>query len=145
VNGEVKGLNEFFGKHPPVAPVFWAFRLMVGTGILMLLISWGGAIWLRLKGMTKPLSLALIVMTFSGWLATVSGWYVTEVGRQPWLVTGVLKTADAASNVPAPMIGMSLSMYLIVYVVLMIAFMSTIFYMARKAINPDYIVKGGIA
>jgi cytochrome d ubiquinol oxidase subunit I len=145
VNGEVKGLNEFFGNHPPVAPVFWAFRLMVGTGILMLLISWGGAIWLRLKGMTKPLSLALIVMTFSGWLATVSGWYVTEVGRQPWLVTGVLKTADAASNVPAPMIGMSLSMYLIVYVVLMIAFMSTIFYMARKAINPDYIVKGGIA
>jgi cytochrome d ubiquinol oxidase subunit I len=72
-------------------------------------------------------------MTFAGWVATVAGWYVTEIGRQPWLVQGVLRVADAASDVPAPMIGLSLSMYLAVYTVLLAAFIQTIFHMAGKA------------
>jgi cytochrome bd ubiquinol oxidase subunit I len=72
-------------------------------------------------------------MTFAGWVATVAGWYVTEIGRQPWLVQGVLRVADAASDVPAPMIGLSLSMYLAVYAVLLAAFIQTIFHMAGKA------------
>jgi cytochrome d ubiquinol oxidase subunit I len=132
--GELKGLNEFVGNHPPVAPVFWAFRIMVGTGILMLLVSWTSAAWLyRHKNINRTLAIALLAMVFSGWIATVSGWYVTEIGRQPWLVTGVLKTVDAISDVPGPVIGISLSMYLLIYAVLMVAFISTIFYMARKA------------
>ena len=72
-------------------------------------------------------------MTFAGWVATVAGWYVTEIGRQPWLVQGVLKTADAASSVPAPMIGATLAMYLTLYVVLTLSYVSVVFYLARRA------------
>jgi cytochrome d ubiquinol oxidase subunit I len=133
-DGELKGLNEFEGNHPPVAPVFWAFRIMIGTGLLMLAVSWLAAFYLwRKQDIIKPLAYVLIPMAFSGWVATVAGWYVTEIGRQPWLVTGVLKTVDAISDVPAPIIGISLSMYLMIYAVLMTAFITTLFYMARKA------------
>lgn len=134
LDGELKGFDAFENNHPPMAPVFFAFRIMVGTGVLMLLVSWAAAylLW-RGKNMNRILAMVLVPMAFSGWLATVSGWYVTEIGRQPWLVTGVLRTVDAISDVPAPIIGISLSMYLAIYGFLMIAFMSTIFYMARKA------------
>ena len=131
--GEVKGLSAF-KDHPPVSPVFWAFRLMVGTGILMLLVSWSAAFSIRRRQALSPwLGRALIGMTFSGWVATVAGWYITEIGRQPWLVVGVLKTAAAVSDVPVPMIGLSLFLYLSVYIVLLTAFIATVFYMARKA------------
>lgn len=133
-DGELKGLNEFEGNHPPVGPVFWSFRIMVGTGLLMLALSWATLFCLHFrKDLVPLLALPLVPMAFSGWVATVSGWYVTEIGRQPWLVTGVLKTVDAVADVPAPMIGVSLTMFLTIYVVLLCAFISTIFYMARKA------------
>nr|MBP6514585.1 cytochrome ubiquinol oxidase subunit I [Steroidobacteraceae bacterium] len=60
-------------------------------------------------------------------------WYVTEIGRQPWLVTGVLRTADAASTVPGAMIGASLAAYLALYVLLLAAYVSVLFHLARKA------------
>lgn len=133
-DGEVKGLDAFGTDHPPVAPVFWAFRLMVGMGVLMLLVSWSGAFMLAFKGaISKPFATLLAWMSFAGWVPTLAGWYVTEIGRQPWLVHGVLTAADAASNVPAPMIGLTLTLYLIVYVVLLVALIKTLFYMARKA------------
>lgn len=133
-DGELKGLNEFGDLHPPVAPVFWSFRIMVGMGMLMLAVSWASTFWFfRYKNIAKPLAYILVPMTFAGWVATVSGWYVTEIGRQPWLVTGVLKTADAISSVPAPMIGISLTMYLSIYAFLIVTFITTVFYMARKA------------
>jgi cytochrome d ubiquinol oxidase subunit I len=133
LDGEIKGLNEF-QDHPPVAPLFWGFRVMVGTGVLMLAVAWLGAWQLRRGGALRPwLQRVLIAMTFSGWVATIAGWYVTEIGRQPWLVTGVLRTADAASTVPGPMIGLSLSVYLTVYVVLLVAYVTVLFHMARKA------------
>lgn len=134
-DGEIKGLNEFAGKHPPVAPIFFAFRLMVGVGILMLAVSWLSAWRIKYKGNPgKWLGRALVVMAFSGWIATVAGWYTTEIGRQPWLVYGVLTTAQAAAtNVTNGMIGATLAMYLTLYVVLIIAFISVVFYLARKA------------
>ena len=64
--------------------------------------------------------------------AVLAGWYVTEIGRQPWLVYGVLRTADAASDTPAPLIGLSLSMYLALYVGLILAYVSVLFYLARR-------------
>jgi cytochrome d ubiquinol oxidase subunit I len=136
-NGVVPGLNDFVGKHPPVAPVFWGFRVMVGMGLLMLLISWWGAF--RLWRRSEPgvwLARALVLMTFSGWIATLAGWYVTEIGRQPWLVTGVLSTADAASATPAPMIATTLIMYLATYVTLLISYISVLFYLARIGAKP---------
>jgi cytochrome d ubiquinol oxidase subunit I len=132
--GVVPGLNDFQGAHPPVAPVFFAFRVMVGIGVLMLLVSWWAAWHLWRRGMPGPWALrALTLMTFSGWGATLSGWYVTEIGRQPWLVTGVLRTAEAASPIPAAMLASTLTLYMVVYVVLLGAYISVLYLLARKA------------
>ncbi len=134
LDGEVKGLNEFEGKHPPVAPVFWSFRLMVGLGGLMLLSSWAAAWCLyKKKNITPLLAKGLVLMTFSGWAATILGWFVTEIGRQPWLVQNLLLTADAASTVPPTMIGATLIAYLMVYIFLFLAFIKTLFYMSSKS------------
>ena len=139
-DGEIKGLNEFEGKHPPVAPVFFAFRIMVGVGMLMLAVSWLSAWQIKRKGEPKRwLAYVLVGMAFSGWIATTAGWYTTEIGRQPYLVYGVLTTAQAAAtNVTAGMIGATLAMYLTLYAVLIAAFISVVFYLARKAsVKPD--------
>jgi len=133
LDGEVQGLNAF-EHHPPVAPVFWSFRVMVGVGMLMLLVSWLAAWQLLRRGEPSRLLLrALLLMSFSGWVATLAGWYVTEIGRQPWLVYGVLSTAEAASSVPAPLIATSLSLYLLVYVALLTAYIGVLFHLMRKA------------
>ncbi|WP_040513162.1 cytochrome ubiquinol oxidase subunit I [Limnobacter sp. MED105] len=137
-DGEIKGLNEFKGAHPPVFQVFWAFRVMVGVGVLMLLVSWY-AVWRMArnknaeKALNKPVLFSLIAMTFSGWVATVAGWYVTEIGRQPFLVQGILRTEDAISAVPPNMILSTFIGYLVLYVVLLVAYVSTLFYLAKKA------------
>ncbi len=136
-DGEIRGLNEFEGAHPPVAKVFWAFRVMVGVGMLMLACSWFAAWQLRRGRLSRGGLRLLVGMTFSGWVATVAGWYVTEIGRQPWLVQGVLTTADAAGAVPAGMIATSLAMYLALYVALLLAYVSVLFHLARKAGKPD--------
>ena len=133
-DAEIRGLNDFRGEHPPVAPVFWAFRVMVGIGVLMLAVSWTAQWQLSRRGALAPWLLrALALMTFSGWVALVAGWYVTEIGRQPWLVQGVLKTADAVTKVPPERVGLTLAMYLVLYAVLLAAFVSTLYHMARKA------------
>ena len=134
INGEVKGLDAFGDDHPPVGPVFWAFRIMVGVGLLMLAVSWWSALKLRRDSdPSTHLAIGLSLMTFAGWLAVVPGWYVTEIGRQPWLVYGVLRTADAASGVPPSNIAASLTIYLLLYAVLLAAYVSTVFYLAKKA------------
>jgi cytochrome bd ubiquinol oxidase subunit I len=140
-DGVVPGLNDFVAAdgtvlHPPVLQVFWAFRVMVGTGMLMLAVSWLGAFLLWRRGadhMPKLYLIGLSGMTFIGWLATLAGWYTTEIGRQPWLVSGVLTTKAAVSDVAAPMVLTTLISYLLVYLALMIAYMAVITLMARKA------------
>jgi cytochrome d ubiquinol oxidase subunit I len=132
-NGEVQGLKDF-EKTPPVKPVFFAFRIMVGVGVLMLAISWYG--WWRLRrseDLPNWLARGFVWMSFSGWVAVVAGWYVTEIGRQPYLVYGVLTTAEAATKLPGGMIFSSLMMYLFLYVTLILAYIWAIFYMARQA------------
>jgi cytochrome bd ubiquinol oxidase subunit I len=206
LDGEVKGLNEFAGKHPPVAPVFFAFRIMVGMGLLMLAVSWSSAWQLIKKAPTLPASRGslppegaecggsepagagldgtkndcvsqscglqglrlrpgeagsaapageegasalrvrelklwqlrmLVAMTFAGWVALIAGWYVTEIGRQPWLVSGVLTAADAASKVVAPKIAVTLALYLTLYAALITAYVSVVFYLARHVRHAD--------
>jgi cytochrome d ubiquinol oxidase subunit I len=133
-NGEIKGIKEFGDKHPPVGPVFWAFRIMVGVGLLMLAVSWFASYELKFKKtLSQRTAMVLVAMTFAGWVALVSGWYVTEIGRQPWLVHGVLTTAQAASQVPAGNIALSLAMYLTLYAALLSAYVSVVFYLAKKA------------
>lgn len=134
IDGEIKGLNEFGDKIPPVAPVFFGFRLMVGIGVLMLLTSWLGAYLILRKKVIPPLYLKLLVaMTFSGTIATIAGWYVTEIGRQPYLVYGVLSTAEALGPITGGMVLSTLIMYLSVYAFITVAYIYTVFHMARKA------------
>lgn len=132
-NGAVRGLEEFAGLTPPVAPLFWGFRVMVGIGTLMLVVSFA-CCWklIRYKRLPVWALRALVCMTFSGWVATLAGWYVTEIGRQPWLVYGVLQTAQAVSTTPATNVAGSLAMYLGLYATLLTAFVSTVFYLARN-------------
>jgi cytochrome d ubiquinol oxidase subunit I len=133
-NGVVPGLNDFAGNHPPVFPVFWAFRIMVGTGVLMLIVSWSAAFFLKRRHkLPKPLALAMVPMALSGWLATLAGWYTTEIGRQPWLVTGVLKTADAVGPVAGSHVALTLGVYLILYLLLLIAYLGVLVRLALKA------------
>ena len=112
---------------------------MVGVGMLMLAVSWAGlwwAWWRRWQPERLPRRLLWVLagMTFSGWVATVAGWYVTEIGRQPWLVQGVLLARDAvAAHAPAH-VGLTLVAYLVTYTLLLIAFVGTLFYLAKKEI-----------
>jgi len=138
LNAEIKGLNEFPNAHPPVKPLFYGFRIMVGMGMLMLLVSWI-ATWqyLRKKELSPFMLKVFLAMTFSGWIATLAGWYVTEIGRQPYLVSGILKTADAVTQLPSHNVGTSLAFYLILYAFLLTAYIRTLFVMARKAVLVD--------
>lgn len=146
IDGEIKGLNEFVDLHPPVAKVFWSFRIMVGVGILMLLVSWP-CTWTLLRGKTLSTlkNRLLVAMTFSGWIAVLSGWYVAEIGRQPWLVTDILKTADAASKVPVNMIATTLFMYLALYAFLLLSYVSVVFYLAGLALKKPTHTEGAIS
>lgn len=132
-DGEIKGIKEFGTQHPPVAPVFWAFRIMVGVGMLMLAVSWVASWQLRKHALQPWMARVLVAMTFAGWVALIAGWYTTEIGRQPWLVQGVLTAAQAASTVPASNIALTLAMYLSTYAMLLSAYVSVVFYLARKA------------
>jgi len=132
-NGRILGLDAFGADIAPVAPVFWAFRLMVGVGTLMMAVGAWGA-WIVVRKREFPVALVTILrwMTFSGWVATVAGWYVTEIGRQPWLVTGVLRTRDAVASVPPAHVGLTLVAYLVTYAFLLLAFGATLRHLSRQ-------------
>ncbi|OIM97215.1 hypothetical protein A9236_10035 [Polynucleobacter sp. QLW-P1DATA-2] len=142
LNGEVKGLDAFPGATPPVKPIFFAFRMMVGIGMLMLFTAFVG-FYLTRKSKELPTWLlkGLSVMTFSGWVGVVAGWYVTEIGRQPYLVSGVLKTADAVTKVPTNMVLGTLVMYLALYLGLIVSYIWVVFYLARQT-HPGHIMDG---
>jgi cytochrome d ubiquinol oxidase subunit I len=76
-------------------------------------------------------------MAFSGWVATLAGWYTTEIGRQPWLVQGVMTTEMAVADVPAPMVMGTLATYLAIYAALLFAYIGVLVYLARKAAKGD--------
>ena len=135
LDGELKGLNEFEGQHPPVAVVFWSFRVMVGIGVAMLVVGFWAAWRLRRQGSEPTVLLArvLLLMTFSGWVAVLAGWYTTEIGRQPWMVQGLQLVADAAGPVPGPQIALTLMGYLLLYAVLLTAYVAVLFRLAKKA------------
>ncbi len=117
-NGEVKGLKEWPpDQRPPAALVFWAFRLMVGAGMLMILTGLFAAfLYLRKRLFdTRWFQWWCLLMIPMGFVAVLSGWFVTEVGRQPYLVSGVLLTSEAVSPVAGVHVGLSLIAFIIVY------------------------------
>jgi len=141
--GEIRGLDEFQGRRPPVLPVFFAFRAMVGIGVLMLAAAWYGA-WRAARPSALPLwfKRVLAAMTFSGWIAVLAGWLVTEVGRQPWLISGVLTAADAASSVPGRAIALTLAAYALLYAGLLISFMVVVTQLALQQVDGDLLESG---
>lgn len=117
--GVVPGLNEVpVEDQPPVGIVFWSFRVMVGIGFLFLALGLWGA-WARWRGRLaeeKWLSRFALAMTPAGFVATLAGWFVTEVGRQPWTVYGVLRTTDSISpTVTGASVATTLILFLVVY------------------------------
>ncbi len=133
-DGIVPGLNDFEGEHPPVAPVFFAFRIMVGIGFAMFALSWTAAFFLYRRGtLPKPVLFAYAGMAFSGWIATLAGWYTTEIGRQPWLVTGILRTGEAVAPIPGTHVAFTVAGYILLYLVLLVVYLSVLTYLALKA------------
>jgi cytochrome d ubiquinol oxidase subunit I len=132
-DAELKGIDAFAPDTAPVAPVFFAFRAMVGIGMLMLLAAWWGT-WATRRGKLAPrwMLWTLSGFTFSGWLATLCGWLVTEIGRQPWLVTGILRTADAAGGASGAQLGASLTGYVITYTAMFLAYLVVLTHLAGK-------------
>jgi cytochrome d ubiquinol oxidase subunit I len=104
-------------ERPPLVPVFFAFRSMVGVGVLMVAIGLTGA-WLWWRGRLFETRWYLLPVAWSWWLgfvAVISGWIVTESGRQPWLAYGILRTADATSPVPGATVATTLALFVLVY------------------------------
>lgn len=134
INGEIRGLNEFEGQHPPVAMVFWSFRVMVAVGMMMILVAWWAG-WELFKRKQKPSALLLhaaSLMTFSGWIAVLAGWYVTEIGRQPWIVQGLLTSAEVVADHSSGMMLSTFTAYMALYIFILISYIATLRYMATK-------------
>ena len=143
-NGEVKGIEAFGEDRPPVAPLFFAFRVMVGMGVLMLCLSWFTAYVIYKKREVKRVLLwCLAAFTFSGWVATLAGWLVTEIGRQPWLVTGILRTSEAVGEISGAQLGASLMAYVLTYSALLLAYMIVLTHLAGKGDSAG-LMKGNI-
>ncbi len=133
IDGEVVGLNDFEGGHPPVPAVFWSFRVMIAVGTLMLLVGWWAA-W-QLRGERRPgrpLLLALSAMTFSGWIAVLAGWYVTEIGRQPWIVEGLLRVSDVVADHSSATVAGTLFGYVLLYAFLLVSYIAALRQLSLK-------------
>ena len=119
-DGKIPALKDFpQGDRPNSTVVFWTFRVMVGLGSLMILLALAG-LWLRRDGRIYRSRLFLrfaLLMAPSGFVALLAGWFTTEIGRQPWIVYGLMRTADAVSPVSAQQLGISLVLFVVVYFV----------------------------
>jgi len=133
-DGTVKGLKDFPAQDRPPAPVvFWAFRIMVGLGVLMAAVGLWAA-WLRVRGRlyASPwLRGVAIAMAPAGFIALLSGWTVTEVGRQPFTVYGLLRTADSVSPIGLPGVATSLAAFVAVYLLVFGAGFAFLFHVLR--------------
>lgn len=133
--GEVAGLTSVpASERPPVPYVFFAFRIMVGIGVAMIALSLVG-LYLRWRGRLYDTRWFAAIAAFSSplpFLAILAGWTVTEVGRQPYVVYGYLRTADAAAPVAASAVATSLVLFIAVYAVLLLAFF---FYATRLVLR----------
>ena len=136
--GELKGLKEWAKEdRPPVAIVFWSFRVMVGLGTLMLFLGIASAVqYLRGKLFTtRWLQMSWIIMIPSGFIALLAGWFVTEVGRQPYVAYGIIRTSEAVSPaIIGPQVAWSLLSFIVMYVLILGAASYYIVKLVRKGI-----------
>ena len=124
-------------ERPPVGIVFWSFRVMVGLGLLMAALG-AFSLWCRWRGTlytSKPLHRFALVMGPSGLIAVLAGWFTTEVGRQPWTIQGLLRTAESAAPLDAPAVAASLIAFIIVYFTV---FGAGVFYILKLMAKPPH-------
>lgn len=119
-DGQVPGLKEFPREDRPNATiVFWTFRTMVGLGLLMIVLGIAGQV-ARMRDRlyrSRPLMRFALAMGPSGLIAILAGWYTTEIGRQPWIVSGLMRTAEGVSPHGVAQVGISLAVFVVVYFV----------------------------
>jgi cytochrome d ubiquinol oxidase subunit I len=118
LDGEVKGLKEWpKDERPPVALVFWPFRIMVGLGVLMVITGVMAVVLYFRKKLfdTRWFQLWCMALTPAGFISVLAGWFVTEVGRQPYIVYGALRTSETISPVIGPNVALSLLAFIITY------------------------------
>jgi cytochrome bd ubiquinol oxidase subunit I len=117
-NGLFPGLKEVPRQdRPPLPSVFFGFRIMVGIGLYMIAAALSGA-WLLWRGRLFETRwyLKIVAQTWwAGFVAVIAGWIITETGRQPWIVQGVLRTADAVSPVPGASVATTLVLFILIY------------------------------
>jgi len=140
-DGAVKGLKEWpLDERPPVALPFFAFRIMVGIGFIMLFVAVAGQILQLRRRLWEAVWFMRLCLWVAplGFVAVVAGWTVTEVGRQPWTVYGLLRTVDSVSpSLTCMDVALSLAFYMAVYLVIFptgIAFMGRL---VRRGPQPD--------
>jgi cytochrome d ubiquinol oxidase subunit I len=125
IDGEIKGLKEVPpSEQPPVLPVFFAFRIMVGCGVAMLIIAIAGVV-LRMRGRlydARWYHLLCMAGIPLGFIATLAGWTITEVGRQPYVVYGLMRTSQAVSPIAGGPVAGSLAIALVLYNMLLLGF-----------------------
>jgi cytochrome d ubiquinol oxidase subunit I len=131
-DGVLQGLEDF-PEHPPVLPVFISFRVMVGIGAAMLAVGWWCAFYV-LCGRPLPRAAlrALALLTFAGWVGVLAGWYVTEIGRQPWIVYGELAVADVVADHSQGVMRGTLLAYAVLYALLLAAYVATLRHLSAK-------------
>jgi cytochrome d ubiquinol oxidase subunit I len=124
-------------QRPPAEIIFWSFRVMVGLGFLML----GLGLWSLLARLRKRLydwtwlHRFALVMGPAGFVAVIAGWITTEVGRQPWVIYGLMRTADARAPIAAPAVATSLITFVIVY---FIVFGAGVYYILKLMRHPPH-------
>jgi cytochrome d ubiquinol oxidase subunit I len=134
-DAEILGLKEVAREDQPrMSVVFWSFRVMVGIGMAMLGLAWLSLFLLRGGKLfsANRLLAVLVLFTPAGFIATLAGWFVVEVGRQPWLVNGLYRTVDGASVLPASNIIWSLTSFVTVYSAIFSAFLYYLLLVIRR-------------
>jgi cytochrome bd ubiquinol oxidase subunit I len=135
LDGEIKGLKEWpAADRPPVSIVFWSFRVMAGLGFLMLFVGFCGAALLITGRLDKArwYHMLHVAMIPSGFIAVLAGWFTAEVGRQPFTVYGLLRTSESVSPIAAQSVGLSLLVFIGVY---LCVFGAGVFYIIREIIS----------
>jgi cytochrome d ubiquinol oxidase subunit I len=146
--GLFPGLKDFAVQdRPPVWGPFFGFRIMVGVGLLMIAMAfWGGFLWWRGRLESAPFYMRLASFTWPlGFIAVLAGWTVTEQGRQPWLATGILRTADAVSPVGAVQVAVTLVLFVLVYAIIFMAGITYINRLINRGPTPEEKLPEGVA
>lgn len=149
-DGTIPALKDFPREDRPNSTVvFWSFRIMVGLGILMIVLGvWGAALrWRGKLWHSKIFQRFALIMGPTGLIAILAGWYTTEIGRQPWTVYGIFRTADSVSNHSAEQLGFTLILFIVVYTAIFGTGIAYLFRLIQKGPQPfegREVEKGGV-